>query len=398
MNKYVLKLTFLKMSKTNLILAAFGLLVGFYIILVSFQTFLKLNETVKNDKELFGDDLMVINKKVGILNTLSLAKPVFDTGDVEELKKQKFVKDIQPFTANDFRVSLSMEGTGEMPGLITDLFFESVPDEILAINDKVWGWDSTSGVIPIVFPREYLKLYNFGFASSQGLPQLSEKIITQVGFKIKIKGNGQAGEYTARVYSLTDRVNSFLVPDDFMKWANKKYGSNQKEFKPSRLAIITDNLNDPKIVQYFNEKGYETNTEKINKSRSSMLIRMVFYVVVVIGGIITVLSLLLFILSFSIIIYKSTENINRLLNIGYPKSTFIKTYGVVVVSILIIVNSISMIGLKIYNNITMYYFGTGGFNFSPDIDIQVIYLASTISVLILVFIMASLANQIKRLR
>ncbi len=398
MNKYVFSLTFLKTSKSNLVFSAIGLFAGYFIILVSFQTFLKLNDTVRNDKQLFGDDLMVINKKVGILNTLSFAKPVFGNEEFEDIKSQKFVKDLQPFTSNLFKVSLSINETENMPGLYTDLFFESVPDEILAINDKQWGWDSSKKVIPIVFPREYLKLYNFGFAQSQGLPQLSENIITKVGFKVKIRGNGKKEEFVAKVFALTDRVNSFLVPDDFMKWANKKFGEAGDEFKPSRLAIITNNLNNPEIIKYFDTKGYETNTEKLNKSRSSVLIKLVFIVVVVIGSIITLLSLLIFILSFNIIIYKSTDNINKLLNIGYRKSTFFKSYGIVVLTIVALVNILSFTGLKIYNNITVWYFGNGGFNFTPEINPEVMWLAISTSFLIAVSILISLNNQVKELR
>ena len=47
------------------------------------------------------------------------------------------------------------------------------------------------GDIPIIIPRNYLNLYNYGFAKSQGLPQISEGIFQRVSLGIEVAGNGR---------------------------------------------------------------------------------------------------------------------------------------------------------------------------------------------------------------
>lgn len=58
--------------------------------------------------------------------------------------------------------------------LSTEMFFESVPDEYVDVNLDKWLFDKETRVIPIIIPRNYLNLYNFGFAQSRSLPKLSE--------------------------------------------------------------------------------------------------------------------------------------------------------------------------------------------------------------------------------
>ena len=46
----------------------------------------------------------------------------------------------------------------------TDMFFESVPDGFVDVNLDKWVFNENEPVIPIIIPRNYLNLYNFGFA------------------------------------------------------------------------------------------------------------------------------------------------------------------------------------------------------------------------------------------
>lgn len=62
-------------------------------------------------------------------------------------------------------------------GMRTYLFFESVPDRFLDVRSDEWGFEEGSEFVPIILPRNYLNLYNFGFASTRGLPQVSEDLV-----------------------------------------------------------------------------------------------------------------------------------------------------------------------------------------------------------------------------
>jgi hypothetical protein len=79
--------------------------------------------------------------------------------------------------------------------LNSELFFESIPDEFIDVPLKDWKYQEGSNVVPIILPRTYIAMYNFGFARSHALPMLSEGLMGMIDFKIFIHGNGRKGEY-----------------------------------------------------------------------------------------------------------------------------------------------------------------------------------------------------------
>ena len=60
--------------------------------------------------------------------------------------------------------------------LSTEMFFEAVPDKFVDVSLDKWHFDENTHTIPIIIPRNYLNLYNFGFAQSRSLPKLSGRV------------------------------------------------------------------------------------------------------------------------------------------------------------------------------------------------------------------------------
>ena len=56
---------------------------------------------------------------------------------------------------------------------------------IVDVNLDKWEFDEYERVVPIIIPRNYLNLYNFGFAQSRSLPQLSEGVMGMVNLDIR---------------------------------------------------------------------------------------------------------------------------------------------------------------------------------------------------------------------
>ena len=52
-----------------------------------------------------------------------------------------------------------------------------------------------NGLFLSLFPRNYLNLYNFGFAQSRSLPQLSEGVMGMVNLDIRITGAGHTENF-----------------------------------------------------------------------------------------------------------------------------------------------------------------------------------------------------------
>ena len=88
----------------------------------------------------------------------------------------------------------------------TMLFFESIPTEFIDVADRDWRFDPDKPEIPVIMSRDYLSLYNFGFAASQGLPQVSEGIVSSVPLEFTLRGNGNYDTLRGRIVGLSHRL------------------------------------------------------------------------------------------------------------------------------------------------------------------------------------------------
>ena len=142
-----------------------------------------------------------------MFNTLG-ARSTFTDEEIEDLRSQDFIEAVGVFVSNQFKVNAS----SQMLGFYTELFFESVPDEFIDVSNSRWQWSKGDPEIPVILSRDYLALYNFGFAPSQGLPQFTPNTISKVSMDVNISGNGLRKTFQGRIIGFSDRINSILVP------------------------------------------------------------------------------------------------------------------------------------------------------------------------------------------
>ena len=102
-----------------------------------------------------------------------------------------------PFQAADFKVWAGVDFGGR--GMSTALFFESVPDSIVDVDPELWKFNPSAPEIPIIISKDYLTLYNFGFAASGNMPMLSEGMIGSVPLTITISGAGNTTTLPGRI-------------------------------------------------------------------------------------------------------------------------------------------------------------------------------------------------------
>ncbi len=397
MNKSILKLLWSKNKKSSVFLASIGLFIGFFVVLISINLYFILTNTINKDETLFSKDYIVINKKISLLNTIKLSNSDFTGKELEELKKQPFVKSFAPFVSNTFKIGAYTEATKDIPGFYTELFFQSVPDKYLNIKDKRWHWERGQEEIPIIFPGDYLKLYNFGFAKSQGLPQISASTISKVSFTVRVKGQGFTDNYRARIIGLTDKINSILVPQSFMDFANKKYGNPAQAAKTSMVLIEAANPSDPAIFSYLKEHNYETNTEKIKNSKSTVFLKMLFGILSGFGLVIILLSMLLFVLSFNLIVVKSTGEIRKLLLAGYHYKQILKYYALILLLIIAALDIAALFATQITVNQIVIRISDSGFAASSPTLSLIVLPAFILSLFIYGVNIVSLALQLKRI-
>ena len=297
---------------------AVACLVGLSILLVSLCFYIDLRSARSAGNET--SDYIVLSKPVSLLSALgakSAEANSFNAAEIENLKKQPWAKRVGEFTSADFNISASVEFAGR--GLSTALFFESLPDEFIDIDTSDFHFDEAKGEIPVLVPRDYLALYNYGFAASRGMPQLSEDIIKQVPLQIAVFGNGHYDVFAARIAGLSSRLNTIAVPDSFMTMANERYGKGSASRNPSRLIVELSSPGDPAIAQWLDEHDIESSDDQLVSDRTVYLAGLAATVVGTVGAVISALSVMILLLSLFLLVQKNSDKIRDLTLLGYTR-------------------------------------------------------------------------------
>jgi len=396
-NNLLNRLIWKKQKKSVLLFASMGMFIGLFILLISIQFYFDFISINKNDKGLFQKDYIVINKKVSLLNTVGFLNTEFSNIEIDSIKNQAFVEKIGLITPNKFKVGAYTDGTADFPEFYAEMFFESVPDEFMDIDTSVWHWNEKSVFIPIVIPRDYLKLYNFGFAQSQNLPKISEEIASKAMADFIIEGRGKRLRMKGKIVGFTDRINSILVPQSFMNWANAALGRGKKSNQPSRIIVVCKDPSDPAFIKYLEDHNYEANLQQTKSSRLNTLLQLVLSAVLFIGLIITLLSFMIFVISFKLMISRSQTSIRKLISLGYyykvPAFVYIRIYSI----ILLIVFMLSFFTVYYTRNIINSKLIDMGFYLNQSISFETILIAIFLLLILLIANSISILYQFKKL-
>lgn len=212
------------------------------------------------------------------------------------------------------------------------LFFESVPDAFLDVQPKEWRYKEGDDIIPIILPRNYLNLYNFGFSLTQQLPQITEDVIKRVELGISLRGNGRIEDYTGRVVGFSDRINTILVPEQFMVWANMRYGKGAAE-EATRLILEVANPADPALMEYIEVNGYEIENKPAESSKAMLILKVCVVIIVCIGVIFSVLSIIILTLSIYLLLQKNISKLENLVLIGYTPARVALPYNLLTLAL-----------------------------------------------------------------
>jgi hypothetical protein len=328
-------------SRTHLLWAFLGTLAGFVLLLAGIQFYIDIKSVLSENRDLLDPEYIVINKKVNIAQTLGLARVGFTDEEIEEIALQPFADQVAPFLSNEFPVSGYTENE-RFPDFYTDLFFEAIPDEFIDVKSEEWKWDPDEGKIPIIIPQDYLNLYNFGFAPSQGLPQIPKGVISMINFKLRLQGKGRYDDYSGQIVGFSNRIHSILVPLDFLKWANDRYGYFDKS-NPSQVIVVSKDPTDPSIIRFLEENGYDTIREKLKSSRMNIILKLIISFLVVVAAIIIGLAFLVFLLSLQLMISRSSDKIRRLNKLGFHYREISTPYILLLLVLMTAVTGFSLI-------------------------------------------------------
>lgn len=259
---------------------------------------------------------IVVTKQVGALSTLMGASPAFSDAEIKDLQEQPFTRGVGLFLPSQYRVYATVGSKQMGMEFSTEMFFESLPDDFIDVDLSQWHVSATADTIPIILPRNYLNLYNFGYAASQGLPAISESLVKQVGIRLLLVGHGVTRQCQGKVVAFSKSINTILVPQNFMEAANRQLAPGRSP-QPSRIVIAADNAADDALADYLDRHGYDTEGTDIDSAKTASFLRLTTTVVIAVGLVICVLSFYVLLLSIFLLLQKHTAIIDNLLLIGY---------------------------------------------------------------------------------
>lgn len=299
-------------------------LVGMTVVLGALQAYRDIRPIVDRPDSFLRGDYLVLSKRVNALNALGLGSSDFTPGELDDLRAQPFVREVGALTPADYRITGSV-GMGGV-NLSTYLFFESVSDRFLDVEAAEWNYEPGSRDIPIIIPRNYVNLYNYGFAPSQGLPQISEGIFRRVSLGIDIAGNGRSEQFRGRIVGLSNRLNTILVPDAFIRWSNERFGTRTGERHPARVIVETDRPVDAAVSEYLARKGYEAEGDRRDDGKATRFLQLAASGVAGVGLAFSGMSFYILLLSIFLLLQKNSDKLENLLLLGYAPARVARPY------------------------------------------------------------------------
>lgn len=253
---------------------------------------------------------LVINRQ---LNSNNLNETALREEELNALKKLPQVAAVGVVQPGYFKASIS-SNSDRFP-FYTEVSFESVSNEFLDEIPEKWNWQETDEYVPVIIPSMYLDVYNFQFALAQQLPQLTPEIVKMIYFTIHIRSAKGEIQLKGKVAGFSDRIQSLLVPDAFMKWCNTRFAVDSKK-QPSRVLIKTQDAAAPELSEFLAKNQLTADKEKTRFSKYRQVVNWVAGVSGLSGILMLGFALLVLTLFIQLQIVRKQAEVRLLIQLG----------------------------------------------------------------------------------
>lgn len=320
----------------------FANLFGMIIVLLSVQFYQDVIPVFTAEDSFMRSDFLIVNKKIGTASTISGSSNTFNQTEVDDLAQQPFVSRMGKFTNANYKADVSMRVNGVSVLNNGEISFESIPDSFVDTPLRNWNYQPGEKTIPIILPRIYLTMYNFGFAQTHALPKLSDGLVGMIDFHIFVHGKHREAQFKGKVIGFSNRLSSILVPQAFMDWSNDTFAPGETH-APTRLIVQVNNPSDPQFTKYLDQKGYEIENDKLNTEKTTYFLRLLVTMVVGVGLVISALSFYILMLSIYLLVQKNTHKLENLLLIGYRPAQVALPYQMLTIGLNLLIYGLALL-------------------------------------------------------
>lgn len=364
----------------------FANLFGMAIVLLGYQFYRDMVPVFTSEDSFMKSDFIILGKKIGAGSTISGRSNTFSAAEIDEVEGQSFIDEVGVFTSSEYKIDAVMSVDGKKV-FNSELFFESVPDVFVDAPMADWKWKEGEREVPLILPRSYIMMYNFGFAQSRSLPKISEGLVGMIDFSLFIHGNGKEDNFHGRVIGFSSRLNTILVPQEFMDWSNS-YFSNEEKSKPSRVIVKVKDPTDENLGKFIEANGYDIDDDKLNTEKTIYFLKLVVLMVMVVGLVISLLSFYILMLSIYLLVQKNAGKLENLLLIGYSQGQVARPYQWLTLGLNLLVLLIALLLVWLARR---YYLGVLTAMF-PEYEVSTFLPALLLGVVLLVVV--TLLNQL----
>lgn len=313
--KLLRKLLLRQKSNNRLWISLLALCVGTTLLLLSVMVWWNFKEILsgKGSNDSLGSTFLTIGKAVTNESMAKKGATFFTAKEIEALKGAPEVQDVGMLTSNRFPVWATLNTN---IAFATEMFLEAAPDKFIDKQPVNWSWEPGDAQVPIILSSDFLNLYNYGFALSQGLPQLSPQTIQLLAFNLKVGRDPYTETYNAHIVGFSDRINSVLVPQSFIDYGNTRFAGGQV-IAPSRLILKVKDPSDAAFVRFLEERDYTTNSEQLKWSKLRSVVDAITSATGLLAMLIMGIGTLVFILFIELTIAKAQQSLSLLLQLGY---------------------------------------------------------------------------------
>lgn len=321
-------------------MASFALanLVGAVIVLFGIQAFMDAGQLLQSPDSVLGSNVLVLSKPVSSINTIAGAfgsgPRSFSEREIEDLASVEGVTSVATFRTAQFPVYGGLTYGGLHAS--TEMFVESVPDAFLDVDPALWTATVDDEMLPVIIPRTYLNFYNYGFAAARGTPQLGEELFSMVPLDFTFRGREGRKKYTGRIVGLTERMNTILVPDDFLAQANARFAVDDP-MKPTRVLIEAGSDASKELMDFIDRQGYVLDGGSEDSIRLLAVVRTIISIVVAVGLLVSALAFYLLFISILLLIEKNRYKNDVLHQLGYPYRSIALPYQTLAVCVDVVV-------------------------------------------------------------
>lgn len=313
-------------------------LIGLTIVILAVQFYCDVLPVFTDEESFIRKDYLIITRNISSAGAIMGTSAEFSDEDIADIEQQPWCRRVGKFTSSKFSIIASIGG-GTSPMIRTMFFFESIPNNFIDVDSTSWHFDPQRPQVPVILSREYLSLYNFGFAATQGMPKVSEGEVSSVPLTFNLAGNGHSDMMNGRIVGFSNRLNTIIVPDEFMRWANARYGTGEVQ-RPLRLVVEVNRPGDPKIQAYMDAHKYMIAGDKMASSKTYYFLTLIIIIVIVIGVLISLLSFFVLMLSIYLLLQKNTKKLQDLIMLGYSprqvSAPYVKMVVLINVAVLIV--------------------------------------------------------------